>query len=67
VSVSALSNLETGQGASLTTFIRVLRALNKAFWLDALKPADVINPMMLHMSGKPRVRAPKKSKTKGKA
>lgn len=62
VSISALANLETGQGASLTTFVRVLRALQKDAWLDALRPSPVINPMMLLMSGKARVRSPRRPK-----
>lgn len=62
VSVSALANLETAQGASLTTFVRVLRALRMEAWIDALKPSPVINPMLLLSSGKTRVRAPRKSK-----
>jgi transcriptional regulator with XRE-family HTH domain len=62
VSVSALANLETGQGASLTTFVRVLRALHMEAWIDVLKPSPVINPMLLLNSGKTRVRAPRKSK-----
>lgn len=62
VSVSALANLENGRGASLTTFVRVLRALQKDTWLDALRPSPVINPMMLLMSGKSRVRAPRRPK-----
>lgn len=64
VSVSALAGLERGQGSSLSTFVSVLRALGMASTLDALRPAEVINPMMLHMSGSPRLRAPSKSRAK---
>lgn len=62
VSISALANLENGVGASMTTFVRVLRALRMEAWIDALKPSPVINPMLLLNSGKTRVRAPRKSK-----
>lgn len=64
VSVSALAALESGKGSSLATFVSVLRALGSASVLDALKPAEVINPMMLHMSGAPRLRARSKSRSK---
>ncbi len=63
VSVSALAALERGKGSSLATFVSVLRALGVVSTLDSLKPAEVINPMLLHMSGSARVRAPK-SRTK---
>lgn len=61
VSISALANLERGEGATLTTFIRVLRALDCAQWLATLKPSPVLNPMLLLDSGKKRQRARRKS------
>lgn len=64
VSVSTLAALESGKGSSLATFVSVLRALGMASTLEALRPAEVINPMMLHMSGTPRLRAPSKSRAK---
>jgi transcriptional regulator with XRE-family HTH domain len=43
----ALSHLETGQGSSLRTFIRVLRSLNLQQGLDQLVPGNVIDPLSL--------------------
>ena len=38
IGLSALKNLEGGHGATLTTFIKTLRALGRADWLDTLAP-----------------------------
>jgi transcriptional regulator with XRE-family HTH domain len=64
VSVSALANLERGDGASLVTFVRVLRALECTPWLETLRPSPVINPMHLLDTGKSRRRASKKKHVK---
>lgn len=48
ISMNALRHLESGQGANLGTFIRVVRALDKQEWLQALAPQVSINP--LHMT-----------------
>ena len=42
VSVSALKHLESGRGANLTSFVKVLRALGEEDWLDSL--AEPIEP-----------------------
>jgi len=60
VSVSALANLERGDGASMMTFVRVLRALECTPWLETLRPSQVINPMLLLETGKSRERVRKK-------
>lgn len=48
VSLSALRHLESGQGANLATLIRVVKALERQDWLQALAPQVSINP--LHMT-----------------
>lgn len=48
ISMTALRHLESGQGANLGTLIRVVRALDKQEWLQALAPQVSINP--LHMT-----------------
>lgn len=48
VSLSALRHLESGQGANLATLIRVVKALERQEWLQALAPRVSINP--LHMT-----------------
>lgn len=45
VALSALKNLESGKGAALKTFLKVLRALDRLDWLDALAPAVSISPL----------------------
>lgn len=57
VSVGALKNLESGEGANLTTFVKVLRALDRAQWLAGLAPVATINPLTLVKRGAPRQRA----------
>lgn len=47
VSLTALSNLESGRGASVRTLVRVVRALGREDWLKALAPEAAVNP--LHM------------------
>lgn len=50
VSLSALKYLEGGRGSSLSTMVRVARALGRSDWLAGFAPAEPqISPMaMLH-------------------
>lgn len=57
VSLSALRHLEAGQGANLGTLIRVVRALDKQDWLQALAPRVTINPLHMTPSQSARRRA----------
>lgn len=57
VSVRALRNLESGQGSSLKTLIRVLRSLGRESWLQTVAPMATINPLTLTRAAKPRQRA----------
>jgi transcriptional regulator with XRE-family HTH domain len=64
VSMTALRHLESGQGANLFTLIRIVRALDKQEWLQALAPRVTINP--LHMtSSHTRQRARQKKRIHG--
>lgn len=56
VSPRALRGLESGEGSSLITLIRVLKALGALTSLDALAPQPTISPMAL-LAGN---RAPKR-------
>jgi transcriptional regulator with XRE-family HTH domain len=49
VSVSALKHLESGRGANLTSFVKVLRALGGEDWLDSLvEPVEpAVSPIQL--------------------
>lgn len=69
VSLSALRHLESGQGATLGTLIRIVRALGREEWLRALAPQITINP--LHMTPargarqRARARAPRNQRAHG--
>ncbi|MGH9006826.1 MAG: helix-turn-helix transcriptional regulator [Acidimicrobiales bacterium] len=68
ISVSAVSNLETGAGAQLSTFVKVVRALGASDWLDTLAPAPPsISPIQMlrheRRAGRPRQRVRKPSRS----
>jgi transcriptional regulator with XRE-family HTH domain len=63
ISVSALRNLEAGQGATLTTLIKTLRSLERTDWLDMLAPTVSISPLQAIGRKHKKVRA---SKPRGK-
>ena len=65
VSMSALRHLESGQGANLTTLIRVVRALDKQEWLQSLAPKITINPLHMAPSHAARQRARSKKRDYG--
>ena len=54
VSLTALRHLEGGEGATIKTLIRVIRALDRESWLTSIAPQVSINP--LHMLREKRVR-----------
>ena len=60
VALNAVKNLENGRGATLTSLVKVLRALGRADWLETLAPAVTISQML--KTKQPRQRA---SKSKG--
>lgn len=64
IALNAVKNLEKGNGATITSLIKVLRTLERAEWLLSLAPAVSISPLqMLRSRSKPvRQRA---SKSKG--
>ncbi len=65
VSMTALRHLESGQGANLSTLIRVVRALDKQEWLRALAPRVSINPLHMPSSHATRQRARPKKRDRG--
>jgi transcriptional regulator with XRE-family HTH domain len=52
VSVGALSHLERGEGSSLKTVVRVVRALGREDWLESIAPRVSISPIDLVRSGR---------------
>lgn len=48
VSLSSIQNLERGGGSSLSTLIRVVRALGRTDWLESLAPEEPkVSPVQL--------------------
>lgn len=57
VALGSVRNLEKGQGATIATFVRILRALRLEEWIDRLQPAVTISPMQMLKAKQPRQRA----------
>jgi len=62
VSRGSVSSIELGEGSSLSTFIRIVRALGRHEWLDQLSPDPGMSPIAMLEAQKrsaPRKRASK--------
>lgn len=55
VALNAVKHLESGKGATLRSFTKVLRALGRADWLETLAPPVSISPLQM-LEAKPRRR-----------
>ena len=60
VALNVVKHLEAGNGSTLSSLIRVLRALGRADWLGSLAPAVSISPMQMLKSKPARRRASRK-------
>ncbi|MGI9132758.1 MAG: helix-turn-helix domain-containing protein [Rhodoferax sp.] len=60
-SVSALKNLESGNGSTLRTLIAIVRALGREDWLRNVAPMATISPLSLLKAGHTRQRAHKRA------
>ncbi|MCI1017226.1 helix-turn-helix transcriptional regulator [Microbacterium sp. C5A9] len=47
ISPTTLMKLEKGQGSTLTTLLKVLRALGREDWLATLEPVPTVSPLAL--------------------
>lgn len=56
-SVSALKNLESGNGSTLRTLITIVRALGREDWLRNVAPMATISPLNMPKTGHVRQRA----------
>lgn len=45
VALGALKNLESGKGSTVRTLVRVVRALGRSDWLEALEPPVAVSPL----------------------
>jgi transcriptional regulator with XRE-family HTH domain len=52
VSLNALKHLESGKGARVHSLVKVLRALDRADWLETLAPIVSISPMQMLKQGR---------------
>lgn len=53
VALNVVKRLEAGKGATLTSLIRVLRALGREEWLQTLAPQVTVSPLQLLKDKKP--------------
>ena len=53
LALNAVKRLEAGKGATVTSFIKVLRALGCDEWLSSLAPQVTVSPLQLLKSKKP--------------
>jgi transcriptional regulator with XRE-family HTH domain len=64
VSLNAVKHLEGGKGARVHSLIKILRALERVDWLDALAPTVSISPMqMLRRGSREPRRARRRART----
>jgi transcriptional regulator with XRE-family HTH domain len=63
VALNAVKHLERGKGATLTSFIKVLRALGRVDWLKTLAPSVSISPLQMLKTRQPRQRASRRRKS----
>lgn len=57
VAPRTVQNLERGRGSSVSTLVKVLRALDAEDWLDTLAPEEPISPIaVLHAARQQRGR-----------
>ena len=62
VALNAVKNLESGKGATVSSLIKVLRALGRADWLQSLAPPVSISHLQLLKAKQPRQRVGRRSK-----
>ncbi len=60
VALNAVKHLESGQGGTTRSLLKVLRSLGREDWLDALAPQVSISPLQALTSSPQRRRASRK-------
>ncbi|MFZ2657808.1 MAG: helix-turn-helix transcriptional regulator [Victivallales bacterium] len=63
VALNAVKNLESGKGSTLTSLIKVLRALERENWLSTLAPSVSISPLQMLKSNSVRQRVSRNRST----
>lgn len=62
VALNAVKNLEAGRGATVTSLVKVVRALGRSDWFRALAPPVSISPIQMLKAKEPRRRISVKRK-----
>jgi transcriptional regulator with XRE-family HTH domain len=52
VALNAVKRLEAGKGSTITSLIKVLRALGREEWLDSLAPRVTVSPLLMFKAGR---------------
>lgn len=65
VAAKTVQNLELGRGSSVSTLVKVLRALDAESWLDTLTPAEPISPIAVLEASRRRTRRQRASRSDG--
>ena len=60
VALNVVKRLESGRGATLKSFIKVLRVLGRADWFSSLSPLVSVSPLQMVKAKAARQRAPRK-------
>jgi transcriptional regulator with XRE-family HTH domain len=64
VALNVVKNLEVGRGSTVTSLVKILRALGRADWLGTLAPTTSVSPLQM-LKGRPvRQRASRRKGTK---
>ncbi|MDR3477288.1 MAG: helix-turn-helix domain-containing protein [Gammaproteobacteria bacterium] len=61
ISENALRHLEGGQGTTVKTLVRVIKALDRESWLTGIAPEVSINPLHMVREKYPRQRASRRT------
>ena len=67
VALNAVKRLESGQTSTTKSLVKVLKALNRAEWLDTLAPQVTVNPLDKVIQKTPRQKVFRARKTTVKA
>ena len=62
VALNVVKNLELGRGSTLSSLIKILRALNHTEWLKGLAPTVSISPLQMLKTPEPRQRASRRDR-----
>jgi DNA-binding XRE family transcriptional regulator len=60
VSLKAIQNLENGNGSTLKSLVKIVRALGRESWFGTIAPVASINPLTMPVQAEKRQRASRK-------